>query len=943
MPVPQQLWEDLSMDFITDLPLSQGNTVIWVVIDRFSKMAHFIPMKALPTVANLSVSFITHIFRLHGLPQRIISDRGSQFTSRFWRALCSAFGVTTLFSSAYHPQTNGMVERVNQTAKAFLRAYSNQRQDDWATLLPWAEFAYNNNLHSASQTTPFSTIYGHHPRLPPPVFPAEVPPQVQPTVRSLQDVWKKVQEQLQRAAVKAKEIYDRRRQAAPTFLPGEKVWLSTRYLRLWLPSLKFAPQFIGPFAVRSRIGAVTYRLHLPSQLRVHNAFHVSLLKPFRRSKWHPEPKRVAVPDSDPDPEYEVDRILDSKRCGRIDLFQDKLDLSDENVQALHTSDCSSPDALRACITAVDTLHCCMSIQLKPGHRKLQAVAEQLIKFENLRQSFEKHFVTHITTISSSSLMLKHTLGFMCYNMSYLLILMLDGSDQGSALMHQAGRLTSPKHTSYHQELLPYIPLMAWLKSSNAVIFNELSKVYSQNLSKLYEKEIKAFFEVAKLLLGRSKEGRRFSLHEGLDKLSSSTTSLHKHYLRLSENTDEQLNELDQRNVAKVLEQVLTQLEPMCRKEESFINSFFLLTDSRCPEDLQSELPLKSDTHVSYVSEDPQNKECKASNGLGDMAAHWLNEIFNCLEPELRTFVNTCSKVSQFSCIQVLVTVNNYTLKIRNDSEPSSSSSSSLSSTFFDCIISNILLLAKNSFSKCVFSLCKEIEEAKVPGKKKIGILPFISRFKDFVVFSEDVFRNAEQRRDLDKALGKLMDTVFNSINSLSTLKVNANMVIMENFHHIYCFLSEMKIHSLESKRKEAKQRYSEHLDKYVIKHLGQPLQKLNCFLDGIKACIAQGLKEEDVSFQLAYSKQELRKVTEKYPGKEVKKSLEMLHGKILKHLSPEENLLPVVWHAMQQEFLRQYKEIEDMISRCYPGSGVAMEFTVQDVLNYFITITQLYQ
>ncbi|XP_029442183.1 exocyst complex component 1-like [Rhinatrema bivittatum] len=188
-----------------------------------------------------------------------------------------------------------------------------------------------------------------------------------------------------------------------------------------------------------------------------------------------------------------------------------------------------------------------------------------------------------------------------------------------------------------------------------------------------------------------------------------------------------------------------------------------------------------------------------------------------------------------------------------------------------------------------------------------------------------------------------MDTVFNTINSLSMLKINANMVMMENFHHIYCFLSEMKIHCLEGKRKEAKQRYSEHLDKYVIKHLGQPLQKLNCFLDGVKACIAQGVKEEDVSFQLAYSKKELRKVIEKYPGKEVKKALEVLYSKILKHLSLEENLLPVVWHAMEQELLHQYKQFEDMISRCYPGSGITLDFSVEDLLNYFTTITQLYQ
>ncbi|XP_029463838.1 exocyst complex component 1-like [Rhinatrema bivittatum] len=262
------------------------------------------------------------------------------------------------------------------------------------------------------------------------------------------------------------------------------------------------------------------------------------------------------------------QLIDSnqqKLMLEVYFLTEKLNLSEQHCQTLHSSDFSSPDAIMGCITAMDALRSCMRVQLKPGHRKLQAIAEQLIKFESLRQSFEKNFVGHITSIFHQQ-----------------------GSDHGSALVHQAGRLTSPNHTSYHQELLPFIPLMAWIKSSNAVIFDDLTKVYAQSLSRLYEKEIKTFFEVAKLLLGRSKEGRRFSFQEGLDKLSSSTSSLHKHYLRLSENTDEKLEVLDQRNIAKVLEQVLMELEPMCSNEQSFINSFFLLTDPRCPKDWQPE-------------------------------------------------------------------------------------------------------------------------------------------------------------------------------------------------------------------------------------------------------------------------------------------------------------------------------------------------------------------
>ncbi|NWH72220.1 EXOC1 protein, partial [Piaya cayana] len=237
------------------------------------------------------------------------------------------------------------------------------------------------------------------------------------------------------------------------------------------------------------------------------------------------------------------------------------------------------------------------------------------------------------------------------------------------------------------------------------------------------------------------------------------------------------------------------------------------------------------------------------------------------------------------------------------------------------------------------ALCKEIEETKMPSKGRI--LPSVSRFEEFVTFSEEMFRTAQRRGELDKAHLRLADSVFSSINSLSSanLKVNTDMVMMENFYHIHCFLCQKKIHCLEAKKREAKQRYSEHMEKYVTKYLGQPLEKLNHFFEGVKARVAQGVKEEEVSFHLAYSKQELRKVIEKYPGKEVKRALEILYRKIHKYLSAEENLLPVVWHAMEQEFIRQYREFEDLIQRCYAGSGIAMDFTMEDLLSYFNSIT----
>ncbi|KFO93155.1 Exocyst complex component 1, partial [Buceros rhinoceros silvestris] len=378
---------------------------------------------------------------------------------------------------------------------------------------------------------------------------------------------------------------------------------------------------------------------------------------------------------------------------------------------------------------------------------------------------------------------------------------------------------------------------------------------------------------------------------------------------------------------QMLEQVLRELQPLCTSEQQFIEKFFQLSRDT------TELPVlgvsaRTTSSPVPLASPPFSRQKEPTTQL-------MSEIFSCLELELRGFLDVCNKAHPFGCLQVLVTLNNSVFEMWG-------SASSLPSSFLNTVLGNVLLLAKSSFNKCIGTLCKEIEETKMPSKMKGWVLPSVSRFEEFVNFSEEVFRTARRRGELDKAYLRLAGSVFSSINSLSSanLKVNTDMVMMENFHHIHCFLCQKKIPCLEDKKREAKQRYSEHLEKYVIKYLGQPLEKLNHFFEGVKARVAQGVKEEEVSFQLAYSKQELRKVIEKYPGKDVKRALETLYRKIHKYLSPEEDLLPVVWHAMEQEFIRQYQEFEDLIQRCYAGSGIAMDFTMEDLLSYFSSITQ---
>lgn len=135
-----------------------------MVVDRFSRQAHFIPCNESLNAEQLADLFIKEVWRLHGLPKRTISDRGAMFNSHFLRALYQKLNIEPNFSTAYHPETNGLAERTNQWLEGFLRSFCNYEQDDWATWLPLAEFCHNNQVNSVTGRSAFETIYGLHPR-----------------------------------------------------------------------------------------------------------------------------------------------------------------------------------------------------------------------------------------------------------------------------------------------------------------------------------------------------------------------------------------------------------------------------------------------------------------------------------------------------------------------------------------------------------------------------------------------------------------------------------------------------------------------------------------------------------------------------------------------------------------------------------------------------------
>ena len=159
-PIPSEPWTDISADFIVKLPKSSGYDAILVVVDRFTKMVHLVPTTEELSALGLAKLYRDHVWKIHGLPNSIISDRGPQFASQVMKELNTLLGIRTKLSTAFHPQTDGQTERVNQILEQYLRCYVEYNVDDWSRLLPTAEFAYNNVAHEGTKETPFFLEYG---------------------------------------------------------------------------------------------------------------------------------------------------------------------------------------------------------------------------------------------------------------------------------------------------------------------------------------------------------------------------------------------------------------------------------------------------------------------------------------------------------------------------------------------------------------------------------------------------------------------------------------------------------------------------------------------------------------------------------------------------------------------------------------------------------------
>ena len=331
LTIPEWKWENVSMDFVTGLPRTKtDHDAIWVIVDRLTKSAHFLPVSLKNSVEALGKLYVKEIVKLHGVPVSIVSDRDARFTSKFWSGFQKAMGTTLDMSTAFHPQTDGQTERVNQVMEDMLRACILDFKGSWEDHLPLIEFCYNNSYHSSIGMAPYEALYGRPCRSP--VCWAEVgdkellgPDIVQETTEKIS----LIRDRIRTAQSRQKSYADLKRRHLE-FAVGDFVFLKVSpmkgVVRFGKKKKKLSPRFIRPFEILERVGELAYRLALPLSLSgVHNVFHVSMLRRYIRDDSHVIDHEVVKVNADATYEVEPVRVLERStkelRSKSVDLVK----------------------------------------------------------------------------------------------------------------------------------------------------------------------------------------------------------------------------------------------------------------------------------------------------------------------------------------------------------------------------------------------------------------------------------------------------------------------------------------------------------------------------------------------------------------------------------------------------------------------------------------------
>ncbi|CAH0399950.1 unnamed protein product [Chilo suppressalis] len=467
----------------------------------------------------------------------------------------------------------------------------------------------------------------------------------------------------------------------------------------------------------------------------------------------------------------------------------------------------------------------------------------------------------------------------------------------NALIHLGNEAASESRgRRHHRELLPYAPFMRWLKDMDPRAFDALVKVYAAAWARVYERELHAACEAAKTALAQA--------------------------------SPEQADPL--------LDNVLTLVETLCDAEQEFCTQFFYL-----------DVDIKSDGSDGERSERSEGGEREKRTGAE--TRRFMAELFPALEQELIALVTHVEKHDTYGAMRALACVSRRVLGAEGGATTAATTNAVAVATataipesrWSRAALAAAAVAAKRAADRTIsVRLAALPDAAKQAAKKpKCGLLSFLREFEELSSACEVIFAGG-RRADLERWYLSLAGAMLRAVQNADHPRTPRAVVQMENYHRLHGILSSLRVSALESLRRDTRARYSDALRTYVTHYFGRPLEKLTQFFESVSEAVAAGVREDEVCYRAALSKQELRRLLALYPAHEVRKSLHRLYRTVEKHLSEEGGLLQVVWRAMQEEFLAQHLQLQARIAACYPGAGLSMPLTTQDILDAFSDIAR---
>jgi len=310
--IPEKPWTHISADFITKLSLAQGYDSILVIVDRLTKIVHFIPTTEKTLVEDLAKLFRDNVWKLHGLPESIVSDRGPQFVAGLMKELNEMLGIKSKLSTAFHPQTDGQTERINQELEQYLRMFIDHRQEQWPEWLGTAEFAYNNKAHSSTKTSPFKANYRQDPRIGFDGRKQERYAGAEKFVEKMKEIQEEAKAALEKVQADMKKYADRKRSDVEEYKVRNLVMLSTKDLKYQMVrrrTEKLTERFVGPYKIKKVVSSNAVELELSSTVKIHPVVNVSRVCKYVGQVEGQKKEQPAPVIIEGEEEWEVKKIL----------------------------------------------------------------------------------------------------------------------------------------------------------------------------------------------------------------------------------------------------------------------------------------------------------------------------------------------------------------------------------------------------------------------------------------------------------------------------------------------------------------------------------------------------------------------------------------------------------------------------------------------------------